>query len=98
MPIRNEQAAGCANTATAQGKAQHPEDTKISRIAGILRSGKSLNRFEAERFGDHCLNSTVAVLRAEGFNILDRWEKVPTRFGKTVRVKRYHYVGGRHEQ
>ncbi len=91
---KDEQAVTVLAHRTAQGKAQHPKDTKIARIAGILRSGKSLNRFEAERFGDHCLNSTVAVLRAEGFNIFDQWEKVPTRFGKSVRVKRYSYVGG----
>ncbi|MBE0591203.1 MAG: hypothetical protein IH616_02235 [Gemmatimonadales bacterium] len=70
----------------------------MGRILGILRSGRSLNRFEAEDFGDHCLHSTVARLNAEGFQIIGRWEEVPCRFAKSTRVKRYYYVGGRHEQ
>lgn len=69
------------------------EDTKLARILAILRSGQTLNRFEAEVLGDHCLNSTVAVLRAEGNLIHDHWERVPTRFGKKARVKRYGYAG-----
>jgi hypothetical protein len=36
--------------------------SKIVRILTHLLAGESLNRFEAERLGDHCLNSTVAVL------------------------------------
>ncbi|ODS96574.1 MAG: hypothetical protein ABS56_12730 [Lautropia sp. SCN 69-89] len=62
----------------------------------MLRSGRSLNRFEAERIGEHALNSTIAVLRAEGYAIIDRWEEVPTRFGRRARVKRYSYAGVRH--
>lgn len=96
MDDAQNKAAGCANTTTAQTKAiQHAEFTKIGRILAELRSGRSLNRFEAERIGDHALNSTIAVLRAEGINIADAWEEVPTRFmGKTARVKRYRYAGG----
>lgn len=78
------------------GAGARPDDgveTKIARILAILRSGRSLNRFEAEVFGDHCLPSSVAVLRAEGNLIHDRWERVPTRYGKKARVKRYTYVG-----
>lgn len=96
MPT-NEQAVAVLAHRTAQEQKAHPEHTKIGRILGILRSGRSLNRFEAERFGDHCLHSTVARLNAEGFQIVGRWEEVPCRFAKTTRVKRYHYVGGRHE-
>ena len=72
----------------------HPESTKIGRILDALRSGISLNRFEAERIGDHALNSTISVLRAEGYTIIDEWEQVPTRFNKSARVKRYRYAGG----
>lgn len=68
-------------------------ETKVGRILSILRSGRSLNRFEAEAYGDHCLNSTVAILRADGNLIHDHWERVPTRFGKKARVKRYGYAG-----
>ncbi|WP_244128114.1 helix-turn-helix domain-containing protein [Burkholderia gladioli] len=68
---------------------------KIDRILLEFRRGAALNRFEAERLGDHCLNSTVAVLRAEGWLIIGEWETVPTRFGKTARVLRYRLVGFR---
>ena len=66
---------------------------KESMILAIFRSGNSLNRFEAERFGDHCLHSTVATLRSKGYLFHDVWEWVPTRFGKEVHVKRYSYIG-----
>jgi hypothetical protein len=91
-----KEAVGDWHRATAQEVTQHRHDTKIGRVLAELKR-RSLNRFEAEReVGDHALNSTIAVLRAEGYNILDRWEEVPTRFGKSARVKRYSYVGGRH--
>lgn len=63
--------------------------TKIQTIYSAIRERRGLNRFDAERLGDHCLNSTIAVLRAKGVVILDHWEEVPTRFGRDVRVKRY---------
>lgn len=95
MGLTQEKAVGDWHRATAQETA-HSESTKIGRVLATLRSGRSLNRFEAERIGEHALNSTVAVLRSEGHNIIDRWEEVPTRFGKTARVKRYIYAGVRH--
>ena len=50
----------------------------------------SLNRFEAERIGDHCLNTTIAQLRGKGVQLLDRWEKVPSRGARGhTNVKRY---------
>jgi hypothetical protein len=91
-----ETAVGDWHRATAQEVTQHRHDTKIGRVLAALKR-RSLNRFEAEReVGDHALNSTIAVLRGEGHLIVDRWEEVPTRFGKSARVKRYSYVGGRH--
>lgn len=66
---------------------------KETTILGVLRNGKSLNRFDAEKLGDHVLSSTIACLRAKGHLILATWEKVPTRFGVPVRVCRYAYVG-----
>lgn len=62
--------------------------TKKETILAILHH-RSLNRFEAERYGDHCLHSTVATLTAEGHTFYSQWEKVPTRFGRPVQVKRY---------
>lgn len=67
--------------------------TKESAILAILKSGKSLNRFEAEHLGDHCLHSTISTLRDKGYKISDEWEWVNTRFGREVHVKRYAYAG-----
>jgi hypothetical protein len=69
------------------------ETTKIERILGLLQAGRTLNRFDAEAFGDHCLNSTIAVLRKYGFLIVGTWEYVQTRFDRKVRVLRYAYAG-----
>lgn len=67
--------------------------TKKAAILAILRY-QSLNRFEAERLGDHCLHSTVSALVADGHKIHSCWEEVPTRFGRKTRVKRYSLIGG----
>lgn len=55
---------------------------------------RSLNRFEAEHMGDHCLPSTISELRKEGHVIHAADEQVMTRFGRHVRVKRYYLVRG----
>jgi len=65
-------------------------ETKQNMILRVL-ARRSLNRFEAERLGDHCLHSTVALLRAKGHAIYSSWETVQTRF-KPVLVKRYYLV------
>lgn len=96
MTTSKEKAATGWHREAAQEVQQRRKNTKIARILETLRSGQSLTRFEAERIGDHALNSTISVLRAEGYAIIDRWEEVPTRFGRSARVKRYSYVGGRH--
>ncbi|XOV81652.1 MAG: helix-turn-helix domain-containing protein [bacterium] len=62
--------------------------TKTHTILTALLRG-SLNRFEAERLGDHCLPSSISALRMKGYNVMAEWETVPTRFGKPCRVKRY---------
>lgn len=63
-------------------------DTKMAVIAKTFTE-RSLNRFEAERIGDHCLHSTVSGLEKLGCTFHRKWEKVPTRFGKETRVIRY---------
>jgi hypothetical protein len=75
------------------GRCDVDETTKIQRILDLLVSGRTLNRFEAESHGDHCLNSTIAVLRRYGYKIVGTWEYVWTRFDRQVRVLRYSYVG-----
>lgn len=80
------------------GKAKNlnPKRTKkIDRVEAALKLPAGLNRFEAERIGDHCLNSTVAKLREiHGDKLTQEWETVPTRYCETgVRVLRYRLAG-----
>ena len=66
----------------------HP-GTKQARILRELIYG-SLNRFEAERLGDHALNSTISTLANRyDIEVARRREKCPTRFGRPVSVVRY---------
>lgn len=78
-------------------KIQPRQHNKETTILAILRAGQSLNRFEAERLGDHCLHSTIATLRRKGFQFRSEWEWVKTRFQTEVHVKRYWYIGMHNE-
>ncbi|OQR35397.1 hypothetical protein BWR15_14730 [Pseudomonas sp. T] len=64
-----------------------------SKIANILKhfvDGGSLNRFEAERLGDHTLNSTIASLSGQyGLLFIRTRETVKNRFGSKTPVTRY---------
>lgn len=67
---------------------------KQDTIANLLRE-RTLNRFEALRLGgDSCLNTTISILRSQGYVIGDQWEEIPTRWGRTVKVKRYRLLAG----
>lgn len=51
---------------------------KWKRVLAALVSGKSFNRFEAEReLHDHCLHSTVATIQSKGVVIYRCDETVP---------------------
>lgn len=65
-------------------------ERKWMRILRVMLHG-TVNRFEAERHGDHCLNSTVAEIgRDHQISIDWVWEEVPAMGGRAVaRVKRY---------
>lgn len=70
--------------------------TKLDRVIDLLKTRpEGLNRFEAERDGEHCLNSTIAVIRSMyGDKLIQRWEKVPTRYNPNgVRCCRYWLTG-----
>lgn len=91
--------AGCEPSAQKNVEREQfsPKRTKENVILAALRHG-SLNRFEAERIGDHCLHSTVSTLTRKQSLRFDReWERVPTRFGKDVRVKRYRVAASSRE-
>ncbi|RON45086.1 hypothetical protein [Pseudomonas frederiksbergensis] len=63
---------------------------KIARILIHLSTGASLNRFEAEDLGDHCLNTTISALANRyGLFIQRNYELAPNHWGKPCRVKRY---------
>ncbi len=63
---------------------------KTTLILKLLYEGKSLNRFEAEHYNDHCLNSTISTIERYGISINRNWESVPCINGKsTIKVKRY---------
>ena len=65
--------------------------TKEYLVLSALVTGKSYNRFDAEReLFDHCLKSTVSTLQGKGISIHRESEKVPCMGGeKLVDVKRY---------
>lgn len=66
---------------------------KMVRILCHLINGGTLNRFEAEVLGDHCLNSTVSTLKnTHGLNIHRQWEKVSNRWGAPCHVMRYRLL------
>lgn len=64
--------------------------SKIARVLAHMLSGASVNRFEGERIGDHCLPSTIAVLANHyGLTIERKQERVPNRWGAPCTVTRY---------
>jgi len=63
---------------------------KWKRVLAALISGRSFNRFEAEReLADHCLHSTVSGLQRNGLVIHRRYETVPGYMGCATEVCRY---------
>lgn len=85
MPKRN----WAAPLVTENGPEESNDAAKFSRsaqqkqrrILGVLLDGVTLTRFDAERHGDHCLNSTVATLGSLGVTISRRPVVLPGRFG-----------------
>ena len=90
-PKNNKALREQGQVATAN-KFQRKVITKLDRVVNLLKTRpEGLNRFEAESFGEHCLNSTAAVIRAMyGAKLIQRWETVPTRYCSSgVRVLRF---------
>lgn len=72
--------------------------TKTETILEELLS-RSLNRFEAERLGDHTLHSTVSTLSNHyGIQFRREWENVPNSFGGKTRVVRYSIPASEREK
>lgn len=63
---------------------------KICRVLAYLITGKSLNRFEAERIGEHCLHTTISRLANHyDLEFSRKGEAVPNNWGSPCRVVRY---------
>ncbi len=85
-----DQQASLKKTPAHHNSASTEDLSKIARILAHLLTGASINRFEAERIGDHCLHTTISTLTNDyGLTFIRAWEQVPNRFGGKTRVKRY---------
>jgi len=83
----------------SHGKFSTNAPCKNSRILSHFLTGATLNRFEAEKLGDHCLNSTISTLKnTHGLNIHRQWEKVSNRWGAPCHVRRYQLLDADKEQ
>jgi len=81
----------------SHGESTTEGPSKIARILAHLLTGASVNRFEAERIGDHCLPSTIAVLANHyGLTIERKQERVPNRWGAPCTVTRYSLPPSQH--
>jgi hypothetical protein len=63
--------------------------TKLKRVLAALARGQSLNRFDAERIGDHCLHSTIAKIEAHDIKVARRDEAISGYGGHKTKVCRY---------
>ena len=79
--------------------ANNDAPSKITRILEHLLFIESLNRFEAERLGDHCLHSTISSL-ANGYGLLfeRQLERVPNHWGQPCTVTRYSLPTNEHRR
>lgn len=80
------------STENAASNSQQHNDSKSLKwqttLTHLLRGPR--HRFQAERWGDHALHSTVSgITRDYGVTFSREWCEVPTRFGQACRVKAY---------
>ena len=85
-------APGSDTNATRRGNSTTPRPPrKWARVLSGFLSGRSFNRFQAEReLADHCLHTTVSQLEARGVKINRVDEVVPGFQGTPTHCKRYH--------
>lgn len=85
----------------SHGESSTESPSKIARILAHLLTGASINRFEAEDLGDHCLPSTVAVLadpKRHALIFQRQRERVPNRWGKPGHATRYSLPASEHDK
>jgi len=90
----NKTAVGLESTTTEKTKQISPKQKNASKLEIILHhliKSQSINRFEAEKIHDHCLNSTISTLQNNyGICFSRARERVPCLNGlATVSVNRY---------
>ncbi|MEE1922494.1 hypothetical protein V0R50_07035 [Pseudomonas sp. 148P] len=69
--------------------------SKIARVLAYMLNDGSLQRFEAERLGDHCLHSTISSLaNGYGLKFQRQLERVPNHWGEPCTVTRYTLPAG----
>ena len=90
-----EQSSQSHGQITTSNNAKAPSKT-ANVLAHLLNVG-TLNRFEAERIGDHCLHSTISAL-ANGYGLKFKRtpEKVPSHWGQPCDVIRYALPASEH--
>ena len=90
-PVREHEAGlGETNVAVQLHANSITPIPKWKRVLAEFARGHSLNRFEAERhLHDHCLNSTVSRIQAQGISVSRKNETVPGFQGAATRVCRY---------
>lgn len=63
-------------------------DLKWQRILAHLAEGNTLTRFEAEKIGDHALNTTISIIGGKGIDVSREPIVLEGRYG-TIHCKRY---------
>jgi hypothetical protein len=93
MEHQKEMAVGLGTTTTKNTHAsfKRSKTTKLAHMLKVFSSGQSLNRFEAERYHDHCLNTTVSILQNSYKIQFNRVSETVPCLGGTAKVivKRY---------
>lgn len=83
----SDKTTGAKNHTPVSARTKH---TKQGRILRVLADGASLNRFEAERIGDHTLPSTISAIQSQhGLTISRVSERVPNNYGTATTCARY---------
>lgn len=84
---------------TSPAGLQAKAPSKIARVLEHLLFIGTLNRFEAERIGDHCLHSTISALaNGYGLSFKRTSEKVPNGYGQPCDVIRYSLPVSEHRR
>lgn len=89
--VATNESSGFINTSAFNySKASTKRETVLMWLINKSEKGLRVTRFDAEKIGDHCLNTTVSELgQIDGIKISRRMTKRPTRFGKKVDCNEY---------